>query len=166
MLKQIRACICTFDNKYACTTYAQKRVPFFYFLYFSLANRYSTNVRTFAQTKKRASRTIMFDRFFTFVVGPENSNVFSNTIFLSWIRGGSQYPSLLLFTFPSLLCFLWTGLYTVLIDDVHTRKSIEIGYSRKDDNNVANVAIIGRSNRTRCNASRVSASRLTISSRR
>lgn len=85
-----------------------------------------------------------------FVVGPENSNVFSNTIFLSWIR--SERASILLCSsLLSLRSFaFYEPVFTVLIDDVHTRKSIEIGYFRKDDNNVANVAIIRRSNRTRC----------------
>lgn len=163
MLKQIRACICTFANKYACTTYAQKRVPFFYFLYSSLANRYSTNVRTFAETKKRVSRTIMFDRFLRSLLVLKTPTFFQTPYFYRGYEVGASI--LMCSSLLSLRSFaFYEPVFTVLIDDVHTRKSIEIGYSRKDDNNVANMAIIGRSNRTRCNASRVSASRLTISS--
>lgn len=149
MLKQIRACICTFGNKYACTTYAQKRVPFLCFLYFSLANRYSTNIRTFAQTKERVSRTIMFDRFLRSSLVLKTPTFFQTAYFYRGYEMGADI--LLRSSLLSLRSFaFYEPVFTVLIDDVHTRKSIEIGYSRKNDNNVANVAIIRRSNRTRC----------------
>lgn len=149
MLKQIRACICTFGNKYACTTYAQKRVPFLCFLYFSLANRYSTNVRAFAQTKERVSRTIIFDRFLRSSLVLKTPTFFQTPYFYRGYEMGADI--LLRSSLLSLRSFaFYEPVFTVLIDDVHTRKSIEIGYSRKNDNNVANVAIIRRSNRTRC----------------
>lgn len=124
----------------------------FLFSIFSIFPLRIDTPRTFVHSRKRKS--VCLERscsaLFTFVVGPENSNVFSNTIFLSWIR--SERASILLCSsLLSLRSFaFYEPVFTVLIDDVHTRKSIEIGYFRKDDNNVANVAIIRRSNRTRC----------------
>lgn len=86
----------------------------FLFPIFSIFPRRIDTPQTFVHSHKqkcacleRSCSTVFYVRRWS----SKNSNVFSNTILLSWIQGGSQYPSLLLFTFPSLLCFLWTGLY-------------------------------------------------------